>query len=159
MTRGMGILAAVLAIQATMTWAAPSPKPAAAATLTRPPAGIAAGAPQAPAYRLRPMSAEGNAIAQRMLTTPDPRTGAIQAELVTIRQQKLQMLAGASVDIERLESMLRREEALQTEYRGRQNDRLIALLRALPEPDRVAFLQVAANPQRSQTPKPADPAN
>ncbi len=157
MKRGIGLFAVALVAPVAMTTAAPPPKPS--ATAPKPPAGIVAPAAQTPPFRRVPMSVEGNAIAKRMLATPDPRAAAIQAEMATMRQQKLQMLAGASVDIERLEPMLRREEALQTEYRARQNDRLIALLRALPEPDRIAFLQVLANPQRAQTPKPVDPAN
>lgn len=153
MKPGIGMFAVALVVPATMTAAAPPPKPS--ATVPKPSTAIA----PAPQLRRVPMSVEGNAIAKRMLATPDPRAAAIQAEMATIRQQKLQMLAGASVDIDRLEPMLRREESLQTEYRARQNDRLVALLRALPEPDRIAFLQVLANPQRAQTPKSVDPAN
>lgn len=122
-------------------------------------AAVAAKSPSVPAVAgaRGALSPEGRAIAAKIVGVPDPRAGQIQAEMVTIRQQKAQIIGGTAIDVDRLEPLLRREEALQSEFRMRQNDRLLALLRALTDPDRVALLQSLANPARLQNAKPLEP--
>ncbi|MBO9379574.1 hypothetical protein GG804_22645 [Sphingomonas histidinilytica] len=143
MMRGTMLVALFLAAPAA-AMAAPTPaKPAPAAAA----AAAAAGG----------LSPEGRAIAARVLS-PDPRLKEIQAEIMTIRQQKAQIIAGTTVDVETLEPLLRREEALMSELRTRQNDRLLALLRALPDADRIAVLHRAAYPPRLDGAKGAAPA-
>lgn len=116
-----------------------------------------AAAAAAPAVARRvTLSAEGNAAAARVMAMPDPRVAQIQTEIAAIRQEKGQFISGSTVDVDKLEPILRREEALQTELRAKQNDRLLALLRALPDADRVALLNNLANPARPQAAKPAE---
>lgn len=152
MIRGLSLTLLVCALS-TAAMAAPSAiKPA--------PARASAPAGQLPAAaRKITLSAEGRTIAARIMGAPDPRTTQIQAEVATIRQQKLAMITGPTVDVDKLEPLMRREEALQTEFRARQNDRLLVLLRALPDADRQALLQTLANPAKLPNAKPADPAN
>lgn len=149
--RGFKILAIAAALPG-VALAAPTPAPKAA------PAAKPAPLPLAPGVRRITLSAEGRTIAQRIMSVPDPRVGQIQAEMTSIRAEKLKMISGPTIDVEALEPILRREEALQTELRTRQNDRLMTLLRALSDPDRVALLQNLANPARPQSSKP-DPAH
>jgi hypothetical protein len=139
MMRGTMLVALLLAAPTAAMAAPPPAKPA--------PAAVAAGG----------LSPEGRAIAARVLS-PDPRLKEIQAEITTIRQQKAQIIAGTTVDVETLEPLLRREEALMSELRTRQNDRLLALLRALPDADRIAVLHRAAYPPRLDGAKGATPA-
>lgn len=143
-------LVIVTAMLCSAAVAAP-PKPAAK------PAG-SAGAPMALSAGVRrvPLSPEGNAIAARIMGEKDPRVAQIQMDLAAIRQEKAQFLSAASVDVDKLEPLMRREEALQTELRAKQNDRLLELLRALSDQDRVALLQNLANPARPQSSKPAE---
>jgi len=113
---------------------------------------------QAPVARRITLSAEGRTIAARILGTADPRSTQIQTEMAAVRQQKMDLIAGTAIDVEKLEPLLRKEEALQAEYRTRQNDRLLSLLRALPDSDRVALLHSMTNPARPDGTKPPVPA-
>ncbi|WP_162256405.1 hypothetical protein [Sphingomonas sp. Root710] len=149
--RGFKILA-IAAVLPGVAFAAPTPAPKPA------PAAKPAPLPLAPGVRRITLSAEGRTIAQRIMSVPDPRVGQIQSEILSIRSEKLKMISGPTIDVEALEPILRREEALQTELRTRQNDRLMTLLRALSDPDRVALLQNLANPAKPQSSKP-EPAH
>lgn len=101
------------------------------------------------------MSQEGNAIVARINAAPDTRLQQIQAELRGLQQQNLQFVTGGPVDIDKLDASLRRETALITELRARANDRLLMILRALPEPDRIAYLQRSVQvPSASSSAKP-----
>ncbi|KRB94520.1 hypothetical protein ASE22_00800 [Sphingomonas sp. Root720] len=153
------IAAMFLVVSSVAIAAVPSAKPAMPATA---PGKVLAPTAGAVPVRRITLSAEGRTIAARIIGTPDPRTKEIQAELGTIRQQKAQLIAGAAVDVEKLEPMLRREEVLQGELRTRQNDRLLSLLRALPDADRIALLHSMANPAKPdgvRAPVPATPGN
>lgn len=155
MMRRTMLVALFLAAPAAVTGTPTTTKPAAAAS------GALAPAPGTPVRRIT-LSPEGRAIAARIIGTPDPRLKDIQTEITTIRQQKAQLIAGTTVDVEKLEPILRREETLQSEMRTRQNDRLLSLLRALPDADRVALLHSMANPVRpdgAKAPAPATPGN
>ena len=96
-----------------------------------------------------PMSQEGNAIVSRINASPDTRIPQIQAELRGIRAQYLQFVSGGPVDLDKLDVSLRRELALTAEARSRDNDRLLMILRALSESDRIAYLQRSIQVTRS----------
>jgi uncharacterized membrane protein len=101
-----------------------------------------------------PMSDEGRAIAAKMYSTPDSRTAQITSDLVALRTERAQMIVTPPVDIDRLEALLRKEEALTAEARVRADDRLLVLLRALPEADRAIMLQNLLNAQKVPVAKP-----
>ncbi len=156
MMRGMMMASLFLVVPVAALAVPPSTKPG-----TAPAAKAIVPPPGAPVRRVA-LSTEGRAIAARIVGAPDPRLKEIQAELTTLRQQKAQMIAGVTVDVEKLEPVIRREEALQAELRTRQNDRLMALLRALPDADRIALLHSMANPARpdgAKNPVPTTPVN
>jgi uncharacterized membrane protein len=135
------------------------PKPTEA---TAPKAPAATPLPLVPGSRKITLSPEGRTIAARVFGEADPRTGVIQAELGQLKQQKLEVVGAASIDVDKLEAIVRKEELLQSELRTRQNDRLLSLLRALPEGDRAALVQALVNPAKPQnsggtaTAKPAN---
>lgn len=122
---------------------APAPRPA--------PVKLVAGAARTP------LSDEGRTIAAKIYGTPDPRSQQLAADLAALRAERAAMVATPPIDLDRLETLLRKEEALQAESRTRANDRLITLLRALPESDRVIMLQNMANPPKPASGKPAPP--
>ena len=111
--------------------------------------------PLNPGARRIALSPEGRAIASRLMGTADPRAAQIQTELATLRQQKAQAIAGPAIDVTKLEAILRKEESLQSEFRTRSNDRLLSLLRALPEADRLALVQALVNPAKPQNSAPS----
>ncbi|ATE65049.1 hypothetical protein [Rhizorhabdus dicambivorans] len=133
-----------------------APSPATPAAVAKPAAP--ASAPLMQGKRSIPLSAEGNAIAKQIIGTPDPRMAEIGAEMKTIREQKLQVINVANVDLDKLEQLFRREEVLQAEFVKRQNDRLLSLLRALPAADKMALLQNLTNPAKMPASSPAAPA-
>jgi len=151
----LGFLLAAVALPGVMLAAA-----APAATKAAPSRSATPAAPEpmalTPGAKRINLSPEGRAIASKIMGAPDPRLPQLQAEMATLRQEKLQFIAGPTVDVAKLEPLLRREEALQAEFRTKQNDRLIALLKALPDPDRLALLQTLANPPKPQSSKPVD---
>lgn len=122
-------------------------------------------APTVPGGR-RAISAEGNVIAKRVMETPDPRIAEIRAEIGQLQQQKLDIAKSANPDIDRLEQIIRREEALKAEALKHVDDRFVALLRALSAADRAVVLQNLANPVKlpngagpsAGQPAPARPA-
>ena len=152
MMHGFKVLVVALALPGAAI-AVPTSAPKTSSTAAKSTAPVAL----TPGVRRITLSPEGRTIAQRIMSVPDPRIGQIQGEMTAIRAEKLKMISGTSVDVDKIEPLLRREEALQSELRTRQNERLLTLLRALPDPDRVALLQNLANPAKPQSSKPADP--
>ncbi|MDB5687514.1 MAG: hypothetical protein JWR77_2103 [Rhizorhabdus sp.] len=130
------LLATILLPSALLAQTVAAPKPT--------PVKIVAGPQRAP------LSDEGRTIAAKIYGTPDPRSQQIAADLAALRAERTAMVAVSPIDLDRLEAVLRKEEALLAEARTRANDRLMTLLRALPEADRIITVQNMAIP-----PKPA----
>jgi len=114
--------------------------------------------PQPQGPRRIVLSPEGRAIASRIVGSADPRIAQIQTDIAAIRKQKMDLIGGSTIDVDTLEPLLRKEEALQAEFRTRQNDRLLVLLRALPDNDRVALLHSMTNPVNPDGAKASAPA-
>lgn len=152
------ILAAVLILAPAMAAAAPPPAKTALPGTT----SALAPKPQPQGLKRITLSPEGRAIAARIIGTADPRSTQIQTDMAAVRKQKLDLIGGQTIDVDKLEPLLRKEEALQSEFRTRQNDRLLVLLRALPDSDRIALLHSMTNPAKpdgAKAPVPATPAN
>jgi hypothetical protein len=144
MKRGLiffALAASVPAMALAVPAAAPTPNRSAAAPkpVTR-----------VPIVKRVAMSPEGNKIVQQIASVPDPRVQQIQAEVQGLLQQKAQFLTGNPVDVAKLEAVLRREEQLLSEFRTHQADRLLQIVRALSESDRIAFLQARATVVKPQ---------
>lgn len=157
MKRGLIFLALAAGLPVSLEAApslAPKPKPKPAATT---PAKPAAPLALTPGTRRVVLSPEGNAIAAKLMGAPDPRMAQIRAEIATLKQEQLKLIGGPTVDVDKLEPLFRREEVLQTEVRTRTVDRMLSLLRALSDPDRVSLLQSLAKPALPQNSKPAQP--
>jgi hypothetical protein len=100
------------------------------------------------ARRIEGVSDAGNAIFAKAQSTPDPDLIALVRQQRTVRDQLSAAALQTKVDVERVEELLRKSEELQGQIRTRNNDRMLAVLRELPEADRSAFL-------RGVLPKPA----
>ena len=148
----MMILAVAVAVPAAAMAAPSAVKPAPAAAKPAPPIALTPGA------RRIALSPEGNAIASHIYGAPDPRAAQIQSELASIKQEQARLITGPTIDVDKLEPLMRREQELQSEARMRKNDRFLALLRALNDPDRIALLRNMANPAKPQNAKPTEPA-
>ncbi|RVT94075.1 hypothetical protein [Sphingomonas crocodyli] len=94
------------------------------------------------------MSAEGRTIAARIYAQPDPRAGELKSEIDALRLERTQLIAAVPIDVDALESLLKKDEDLQAERRRRSNAKLIELIRALPEADRAVLLKTLAAPAR-----------
>ena len=108
------------------------------------------------------MSPEGIAKVTQMTQTPDPRIQQLVSTEQGLVREKARFLTGDPIDMAKLETLLRREEAVMGELRVRQNDQLLTVMRALSDNDRIALLQNAAiksgRPQTSPASVPATPA-
>lgn len=155
MKRGPILFALSLALPGIAFAAAPAAKvparPAVAPTARPSPLQLQPGV-----HRIT-LSPEGNATAQRILGAPDPRAPQFQAEMTAIRQDQQKLLATQPIDMAKLASIVQRSESLQAEVLKAKNDRLLDLLKALSESDRVALLQQIFNPAQPQNSKPAVP--
>lgn len=136
--RGSVIFGAAMIVAAPVMAAPakPAPKPAGAAAASAP---TPAAAPAGP--RKIVLSDEGRAIASKVYGAPDPQAQALMAEQAGVRGQLDQLVMAASIDVNKLEALMKQEERIQGDLRRRANDRMITLLRALPEADRVVFVR------------------
>lgn len=98
--------------------------------------------------RIEGMSEEGNAIFAKAQAAPDPDLLALVRQQRQVRDQLSAAALQATINPDRIEELLRRSEDLQSQVRIRNNDRMLGVLRELPESDRAAFL-------RGVLPKPA----
>ncbi len=109
----------------------------------------------APGIKRGTLSPEGRTIAARIYGAPDPHITELQSQIAALKAERAALIASPPIDLDKLEPMLRQEELLSTELRARLNDRLMLLLRQLPEADRAIALQNMANPARPQSSVPA----
>jgi hypothetical protein len=105
-------------------------------------------AAKAPARRIEGMSEAGNAVFAKAQSAPDPDLLALVRQQRQVRDQLSAAALQANIDPDRIEELLRKSEELQAQIRTRNNDRMLGVLRELPEADRAAFL-------RGVLPKPA----
>ena len=131
---------AAAALPAAASMAAPSAATSVTAATRPGPANTA------PTAVRRPISPEGNAIAKRIMETPDPHMADMRAEAARLADQKLQIARSPNPDIDKLEQVIRREETLKAEAMKIADDRFLGLLRALSVSDRSIVLQNLANP-------------
>jgi hypothetical protein len=157
MKRGSILFALAVTLPGAALAVAPAAKaPAKPAVVAAPPPKSAL--PLQPGTHRASLSPEGNAIAQRIFSTPDPRAAQFQAEFTAIKQEQQKLLVTQPVDMDKLTALVQRAETLQSQVAKAKDDKLLELLRALPEADRGALLQQIFNPAQPQNSRPATPA-
>lgn len=113
-----------------------------------------AAKPQATAapHKIPGVSDEGNAILAKAQSTPDPQQQAISRQLKAAHDQVIAAVMAPVIDLDKVSSAIRAEEAAQALARTHNNDRLIAVLKQLPDDDKGIFLRTLI---LSRQPRPA----
>jgi uncharacterized membrane protein len=125
------------------------------------PPSAPAAATQAPAARRFPgVSDEGNAILAKAQSTPDPQQQAISRQLKAAHDQVIAAVMAPVIDLDKVSTAIRAEEAAQALARTHNNDRLIAVLKQLPDDDKGIFLRtliLSRQPRPAGAPTPSTP--
>lgn len=106
----------------------------------------AAGAATAPTRKIPSLSDAGNAIYAKTFGTPDPQLLTISRQQRTVRASLMSLAMGAKVDVDKLADLLRQQQALQDQFRGRQNELTVTMLRQLSDEDRGIYLRYSLTP-------------
>lgn len=116
-----------------------------------------APAAQAPAPKRFPgVSDAGNAALAKAQTTPDPQLQTLSRQVRAAHDQLMTAIMAPAIDIDKVTAALRQEEAAQAQLRTHNNDRLITVVKQLPEDDRGTFLRTLILSRRpGATPAPA----
>lgn len=92
------------------------------------------------------LSPAGQTVVKRFLSTRDPQAVALAQRATAISAQLKPVVAAPKLDLARFGALLRQQEQVQTQAMRAGNDRMLRLLGALSEADRVAFVRGMANP-------------
>ena len=116
-----------------------------------------AAAPAAPVpTRFPGVSEAGNAALAKAQTAPDPQRQALTRQVRAAHDQLMTAIMAPAIDLDKVTAALRQEEAAQGQLRTHNNDRLITVVKQLPEGDRGTFLRTLMLSRRSgSTPSPA----
>jgi len=115
-------------------------------------APAAAPATQAPTpKRFAGVSDEGNAALAKAQTTPDPQLQTLVRQVRTAHDQLTTAVMAPVIDVDKVTAAIRQEEVAQAQLRTHNNDRLIAVVKQLPEADRGVFLRTLILSRRSGT--------
>lgn len=131
------------------TAAAQQPAPAPASTQASTQATTPAGRPAAtaPAARKIPgLSEEGGAAYAKAFGTPDPQLLAIARQQRAVQSSLVNLAMGAAIDVDKLAGLLKQRDALQLQFRTRQNEIIVAMLRTLGDEDRGIYLRYSMTP-------------
>ncbi len=112
------------------------------------PQGRSAGQPgPAPSMRKVPgLSDAGNALYAKTFAAPDPDLLAIDRQRRSTHNSLVSLAMGGKVDIDKLADLLKQQDALQSQFRARQNEITLGLLRQLSDDDRGAYLRYSLTP-------------
>ena len=119
----------------------------------------AAAAPattNAPAPKRFPgVSDAGNAVLAKAQATPDPQRVAMLKQQRAARDQLNVAMMASTIDVDAVAAAFRQDEAAQGVARAYDHERIISVLKQLPEEDRGTFLRTLL---MSRAPRPAAPA-
>lgn len=96
------------------------------------------------------VSPAGQAVMKKYLGAPDPQTQALAKQLQGTVGQLRQLPRAAKLDLPRMQALMRQQESIEAQLRRRTNDRTIAMLREMSEPDRLKFLRGLAAAGQAQ---------
>ena len=96
--------------------------------------------------RIPGVSDQGNAILDAAMNTPDPALNDLMRQQRQVRDLLVQAATAPSIDVDRVASLFRQREELQSKYRQLLDARLVAALRQLPIADRGPFMRALATP-------------
>lgn len=126
---------------ATMAGAAAAQQPAPPARPALPPA---AGTPAV--KKIPGLSEEGNAIYAKVFGTPDPQLLSIARQQRQVQSSITGMAMATTVNVDKLADLLKQRDQLQLQFRTRQNELTVGMLRQLTDEDRGIYLRYAMTP-------------
>ena len=87
------------------------------------------------------VSPAGQAVMKRYIGTGDPQAQALMKQLQGVVGQLRALPKAPKLDLARMQTLMRQQEAIETQLRRRSNDRTLAMLREMTEADRLKFLR------------------
>jgi uncharacterized membrane protein len=143
------ILAALLIAGAAPVWAQTPP----AAKPQQP------AAPAAP-RKIPGVSDAGNAILAKAQATPDPQLQALAQQARAAHDKLMSAAMAPVIDVDKVAAALKAEDDAQAQIRDHAADRLVAVMKLLPNEDRGTFLRtlILSRQQRQSAPAAAAPA-
>jgi hypothetical protein len=110
----------------------------------RPPAPPVPGTPAV--KKIPGLSDDGNAIYAKVFGTPDPQLLSIARQQRQVQSSITGMAMGTTVNVDKLADQLKQRDALQLQFRTRQNELTVGMLRQLSDDDRGIYLRYAMTP-------------
>lgn len=96
--------------------------------------------------RVPGVSDQGNAILNEAMNTPDPRITDLIRQQRQVHDQLVQAAMASTIDVDRVATLFKQREDLQSQYRQMLDGRLVTALRQLPAADRGPFMRALASP-------------
>jgi hypothetical protein len=131
---------ALVALATAATAQQPAPRPVGQ------PTGATPAAPVAP-RKIAGLSDEGNALYAKVLGPRDPQLVQIAQQQRQVQNQLVSLAMGATVDVDKLAGVLAKRDALLLQFRTRQNELTLDMLRQMTEQDRGVYLRAVMTPQ------------
>lgn len=104
------------------------------------------------------VSPAAEAVIKKWMGSRDPVIDKSVRELGSVMQQLRALPSAPRLDLARMTALMRRQEALEAQIRTRGNNRTLAMLREMPEGDRMKFLRSMAQANRqAQSARAAPP--
>lgn len=100
------------------------------------------------------VSPAGQAVLKKYLGAQDPFIVQKIQQLRANQQASVALADAPTLNLVRLEALMREKEALQTAVQRRGDDRTLQMLKELPEADRTKFLRSLRNAQPAAKPAP-----
>ncbi|MDO6415750.1 hypothetical protein Q4F19_15270 [Sphingomonas sp. BIUV-7] len=104
-------------------------------------------APAAPARRptnLPGVSPAGNAILTKLDAQGDPQYSQLRRQQTGLKDQLSNAIMVPTVDVDRVATIMRQMDVIQSQMRTRASERVLTALKTLPEADRGPFLRAIA---------------
>ena len=87
------------------------------------------------------VSPAAQAVLKKYLGVPDPGMRPLAEQLAATSREMAAMADSPRLDLTRVQALMRKQENLQAALTRRGNDRTLAMLKELPESDRLKFLR------------------
>lgn len=114
------------------------------APMARPATPLAPGGPAA--KKIPGLSDDGNAIYAKVFGTPDPQLLSVARQQRQVQSSITGMAMGTAINVDKLADLLKQRDALQLQFRTRQNELTVGMLRQLTDDDRGIYLRYAMTP-------------
>lgn len=110
-----------------------------------------AAAPQ-PQITIPGVSQAGVAVLNKMRNMPDNGLKMIIGQLRDVSSQLALEIQRPVIDVDKIAALLKKREMLMAQSQTRQDDRLVAVIKALPAADRAPFLRAVSGPPAGAQP-------